>query len=363
MIGQTIEAWPAPPIGRALWLLAAAALGVLAVVTADVNWAVLSALPWSVALLLWLARARPFAVRFTEDALEVDEPPLVVPYKDLQGLLAPGRPANPFKTGRRSYGIQVIHPGGVLRVPARLNVPSDDVFVFLYRQFSPCGSRDVPAALANYLRRQESEFGPEHVWTYRARAHRGHGEAPRWLAAFFLALVLCGCFWVVWGIAGHVGGWAAGGGVLLLFGALFSLIVWLVGHNPQGAVALKNWRRSGLVIAPDGLALVQGDMSGELVWEELRDVKLSKGIGPWKDSNSTAPAIVLQVKGAVITIADVYDRPIALIYQHICHYWRGQPTDEDGDRGRTHRTSPEPTHRPVSEGPSSVPSESIRPPD
>ncbi len=336
MIGQTVECRPAPPVGPALWLLAALACDVLAAGLREVNWAVLSLLPWLAALLLWRARPRPFVMRFTEDALEVGDEPLVVRYADLEGLRARGRPANPFKAGRRSYRIQVFHAGGVLHVPARLDVPSDDVFVFLYRQFSPCGSRDVPAELADYLRHQERRFGPQRVWTYCGRTFRAGGEPPRRLTAFFLALALCGAGWLLWGVI-RPSPWAVGGGALLLVGGFLSFTLWLAGRPARRRAGAGKRQRTGLVIAPDGLALLQGDLSGELRWDEVRNVKLAERAGP----NSAAPGIVLQVKGAVITVTDVYDRPIALIHQQICHYWRGQPAGEGGEWEGAPRGLPE----------------------
>jgi hypothetical protein len=331
---------------------------VLAAGTRNTNWAVLSLLPWSAALLLWQARPRPFTMRFTEDALEVGDGPLVVRYADLEGLRAPGRPANPFKAGRRHYRIQVLHAGGVLHVPARLNVPSDDVFIFLFRQFSPCGSRDVPDGLASYLRLKERTFGPQRVWTYCARARRARGGPPRQVTAFFLALALCGAGWLLWGVL-RPSPWAVGGGALLLVGGFLSLVLWLAGRPPRDGPARRDRPRSGLVIAPDGLALLQGDLSGELGWEELRDVKLMQRAGP----NSTAPAVVLHVQGALIPIADVYDRPIGLIYQQICHYWRGQSAGDGREWGEAARRLPEAISRPAEDGASSQPSERIMPPE
>src|SRR5262245_24543700 len=101
MIGQTIESRPRPPLGAIFWLLLALVLDGLAVVQGNVHLAVVSILPWLVAALIWRIRERSLTVRFTETALEVDEPPLEVRYADLQGLLAPRRPANPFKAGPR----------------------------------------------------------------------------------------------------------------------------------------------------------------------------------------------------------------------------------------------------------------------
>lgn len=329
MIGQTIVSQPRPSWGAILWLMTAAILDVSAAALDNPHLAVLSLLPWLFALLLWRARPRPFRARFTETALEVDEPPLEVPYADLQGLLAPRRPNNPYKAGPRSYLIQVIHAQGALCIPARLNVPSDEVFGFLFRQFSPSGARDVPEPLMDFLRRKERYFGPEQVWTYRARAHLGQSKRYPRLRAFFLALLLSAGAWLVWGIAHGQEGWIVGGSLGLFFGGLSLLLLWMDGRRNFGGV--RKWRQAGLVVAPDGLALVQGDMIGELSWDEVREVKFGKTTSSFQFTathSQVLSGIVLKVEGAVIVIADLYDRPLALIYQNICHYWRGQPLDE-----------------------------------
>jgi len=147
--------------------------------------------------------------------------------------------------------------------------------------------------------------------------------------------------------------------VLLLVGGFFSLVFWLIGRPSRVGPAPRARRRPGLVIAPDGLALVQGDLSGELGWEELRDVKLMQRAGP----NGTAPAVVLHVKGAIITIADVYDRPVALIHQQICHYWRGQSAGDGREWGSAARRLSETVTRPTEDGASPQPSERIMPPE
>ena len=332
MIGQTIESRPRLPLGAIFWLLVALLLDVFAVVQDNADVAIGSVFPWLVAVLFWRLRERSFTARFTETALEVQEPPLQVRYADLQGLLAPRRPANPFKAGPRSYLIQVIHSSGVLRIPARLNVPSDEVFSFLYRQFPPSGSRAVPNALADFLRHQERRFGPEQVWTYRARPFLGRSKRHPRLMAFFLALLLSAPFWIAWGIIQKQEGWIGCGSSGLFFGGLVSLLFWLEGrHNFSG---VGKWQKAGLVVAPDGLALVQGDLVGELRWDEVRSVNLGKASSAFQFTASTQPlrGIVLKVEGAVIVIADVYDRPLSLIYQNIRHYWKGQTQEDEWDR-------------------------------
>jgi hypothetical protein len=341
-------------------------LDVLGVVYGTVHLAVGSFFPLLVGLFLWRVRARPFTARFTETALEVDEPPLEVAYADLQGLIAPRRPANPFKAGPRSYGIWVIHREGVLQIPGRLDVPSDDVYGFLFGRFSPGGSRDLPELLAPYLRHKERAYGAERVWSYRARARWEHGLQPRRLRAFFLALLLSGVVWLIWGSVRGEAGWVVPGATILICGGLFTWYFWLMGRQPRYPAGRRG-RKSGLVISPEGLALVQKDLVGELRWDELRDVKLLQG-NSWQfyaelaeGRSATFATILLKVEGAAIVIADVYDRPLALIYQNICHYWRGKArADEDSETVRHWASEPNRAAAPEASFPPSSPN--ITPP-
>jgi hypothetical protein len=346
MSEQTIQSRPRFPLGALLFCLLALALDAPAVVERNVNFAVGSAFPWLAAVLFWLKRGRRVSFRLTPTALEVEEPPQSIPYEGLEGLLAPGRPPNPFKVGPRSYTIQVLHRDGAFRIPARLTVPSDEVFGFLFRQFSPGGSRDVHPSLADFVRRKERDFGPGRVWTYRARTHLGRGpERPR-LAAFSLALLLTAVIWLPWGIATRDEGWIGGGSLILVFCGLFAVLAWSTTRRPTGLVRIKHWQKSSLVIAPDGLALVQGDMSGRLAWDEVLDVKVRTRPALFQTYGSTnMPGIVLKVEGAEVVIADLYDRPLPLIYQQVHHYWGSEATEEDWERAGDpprHRRPPGP---------------------
>ncbi len=183
-------------------------------------------------------------------------------------------------------------------------------------------------------------FGPERVWTYRARSHLGRNKQYRGLTAFFLALTLASAGWFAWGIVRQEPGWIVGGVAGVFFGVMLTLVYWLAGR--QSLASVRKWRQAGLVIAPDGLALVQGDLVGELSWDEVREVKLGKAesafwitaLGsPWLSYEVTTSGqqnkgLVLKVEGAVIVIADIYDRPLSLLYQHIRYHWRGETAGE-----------------------------------
>jgi hypothetical protein len=78
--------------------------------------------------------------------------------------------------------------------------------------------------------------------------------------------------------------------------------------------ALRRWRDAGLVISPAGLALVQGNVRGEMRWAELKDLRYK--------TRTSAAGIVLKFEGAEVGIINIYDRPLYLIYERIREYWR-----------------------------------------
>ena len=171
MVGQTIESHRPFPRLVLLWAALALALDVLALAEASAHWAILSLFPWVLTALWPLTRGRAFRAEFTRTSLEVEEPPVSIPYDDIETVLASSRPANPYEAGPPSYPMRVIHAGGALRIPARLNVPSDEVFGFLFHQVSGRRRREVHPALVDYLRHKEREFGPERVWVTVARSY------------------------------------------------------------------------------------------------------------------------------------------------------------------------------------------------
>jgi hypothetical protein len=74
-----------------------------------------------------------------------------------------------------------------------------------------------------------------------------------------------------------------------------------------------------------GLALIQGDLRGELRWDELRDIRFRPGGGSISSvsGEGNLRGIHLIVEGATIVIVDLYDRPLSLIYQQLRGYWSG----------------------------------------
>src|SRR6266851_7894869 len=304
MMGQAIEARRPFPQATVILFLLALALAALSPVLGTVHWAVAAVLPFVWGIALWVFREPPFSGQFTETGLELVAPPLTIPYEKIEGLWAKGRTGNPTRRSRRPFPMQIAHEGGILYIPANLNVPSEDVYQFLYSRFSPGGSRDVNSQLARYLAVEEAAFGSEQVWSFRARRHLARPFGARKFRAFSLAILLSAVLWLGLGFGvNKLEGWIAGG-----FIGLFSGLVMLLGSfivTQSGPNRIKRWQQSSLIISPGGMAMVQGETKGEMAWDELLDVKW-KGIKNQAfTSDSDPPGIVLVFEGAKISIADI----------------------------------------------------------
>lgn len=317
MIGKTIESQPGSVVGSIGWLVLAVGITALGLLVGQVGpHALLAALPFWLLSFLWVwTRESRFLATFTPTALEVEEPACRVSYDEMQALLARQRPASPFQTGPPHYPVQIVFADGVIRIPPKLNVASDEVYSFLYTRFTSHGSQTIHPDLAEYLRRKEKKYGGERVWSYRARRYRGQGGRAAKARTFFLALFLSGLVWILAGVTLHYEGWTFGGIASAIVAGLFLLYY---RFNARLHPVARKLQQASLVITPDGIALAQADLKGQLRWDEVRDVKYQHG----KD-------LVLKVEGALIPVADIYDRPLPLINQLIQYYWTGANREAD----------------------------------
>ena len=115
-----------------------------------------------------------------------------------------------------------------------------------------------------------------------------------------------------------------GVGIFCLFLWLFVLL-FVNSWNPDPRRGIKNSDGSSLIISPQGLALVQGNVAGELLWREVRGLKrrARERIRISAADTRVAPGLHLDVGGAAIWIADIYDQPLDVIEKRIRQYWLG----------------------------------------
>jgi len=318
MIGQRVESRHGIPWGAVLLLMAGLGLGGVALAIGSSELAVGAVLPLALGGSFWLlGLERPFTATFHEEGLEIEGTPGLVPYASLQSVWAAGRSPEPADFRKRSCTLQVRHDRGWLRIPARLTVPSSAVYRFLTDRVPRNGSREVNPVLAEYLERQERYFGPENVWTFRATSHRASGERLRGLRVFSVGLFVTGVAWMAFGFSGFGGTeWGLAGIFATALAAMFFSASFT--DTMSAGRVVKNWRQSSLVIGPQGMAMVQGDVQGEVHWSELLDVRTGARHRNFALSYQAAlHGILLKVKGANILIADIYDRPLYVIYDRI----------------------------------------------
>ncbi len=168
--------------------------------------------------------------------------------------------------------------------------------------------------LAEYLESQERQFGPDAVRTYCAASRRLRGTR-RGYRAFLFGLIGTGAAWTAFGFSGFdETAWGAAGIVCAFLGAIL-----YAASFGEAIREIKNWRQASLVIGPLGMAMVQGDIQGEVRWPELLEIRFNARPRGFNLMNQRAmiPGILLKVKGADIVIADIYDRPLYVIYNGI----------------------------------------------
>jgi hypothetical protein len=308
-----------PSPKAASWLAAAGvaigALGVAADVAALVPVAVA---PIAVAIALVLVPERRFAGRFAATGLELAHPRLTIPYSSLLEV----RPlVSAHKARPDSFPIQVVHARGALVVPARLTHSSERVYSFL-RDRIPRHGVALPPALESYRAEQEARFGADKVWSCGGR--RG-ADLPtaRNLRPVAIGLLATAAVWAVLPLrrANEDGWWAAAVLMAMAGIAVFAWDLALRRRETSGAKAAG--ATAALVIAPNGLAVQQGALSGHLTWEEIRKIGLRSGRTTLAWSRADArPGLVIEVEGAAIVLTDSYDRPLAEIHGRIQRLWR-----------------------------------------
>lgn len=314
-VGQTVRERRGFMFGVAIWTLLAMVLVTIAAVTANVHVALAAVGPVAVALMLVLLRRRAFVCHVGADGLMFDRPRLNLPFAAMEEVIAGG--------GKKESFI-ICHSEGFISVPAALNVPWQAFRAFLQANLQPqLFTARLPARLQKYFDRNVALFGAREMHVFWARDHL-KPSIPRSRSglAVCLGLLAASALWLSVGISQGRGyeGWLGAGSAFGIFSCLIGLLFFMNSH--QKIPRLKNWQKSGLVIGPGGLALEQGELIGELRWEEvIKIVNQTAGVSFTFDSRMTQPCVRLDVAGASIMVYDLYHRPLFCIHEIIESSW------------------------------------------
>jgi hypothetical protein len=307
MIGTTLERRHKFPIFGVASLIVAVACAGISFGTKNGNWAFFSILPAAIGAALLLVRNSEFRADVTSDGLYLSDSGENIPYANIRRVWH----AN---AGLKSSTIFVFHQEGLVRIPRCEGTNNEELYAFLKSVVPAPEIPSVNPALRNFLQSQASTFGIDRVWVHNARplAAEKHGRRSR---AVILAAMATGFAWMVLGFSQKFD-WGSAGLVLFIV-SILAWLIWLTqNQNSPKQFRVKNWEASSLVISPAALALVQGDLTGELRWSEVRGLKFR---------NSTASRtrrVEVLVDGAQIQIRDLYDGPLTEIHRQIEHYWK-----------------------------------------
>jgi hypothetical protein len=315
MIGTTLQGRPSPPVGAALWALAAAMCAAIAANFQIAGLFAMAAIFTAIAITVFASRERPFRARLEETGLALLHSGEHFPYAHIESLAA-----GPSTGGREyhQYTLDLRTATKVVRVPAAIDIPTGELERFLRSQMPPRLVAVPDPDVDEYLNRQMEQYGASSVfWCGPAPDPVGLARPAvrrAWLACFLAGLVV-----LIVGVsmmesknrpAGNrrgvdqYTGVVAVGAISLIVGLLGLLIHISLTHRSHPKV--KNIELSSLVISPLGIALRQGDLKGELKWEEIRGVKLPRN-----------KPLSVQLAGVKIQIFNIYDRPLVEIHDRI----------------------------------------------
>ncbi|HEY2413294.1 MAG TPA: hypothetical protein VGI40_13675, partial [Pirellulaceae bacterium] len=269
------ETFPRRVVGKrrfalGFWAWLAAGLGLLAsaAISRQSEFAWLAVFPLLLAVTLKAFSEGLFEMQLSETSLAISEGrPIsfdsIVRVKALSGN---------SKLPASSFPILIRHAAGHFVIPAKVDHPSTELLAFLRAQ-APAYVLQLDPRLNEFLAKQEELFGD------RVAIYVGENvtiEESHWsvVKAILATSFVCS----VGGIAAYASGLGNDGALILGIISIVTfvvtgLITLIVHSRSHGA---KNVETAGLVVSPGGLAMIQGDLIGELRWEEIRSAKLSK---------------------------------------------------------------------------------------
>jgi hypothetical protein len=301
---------PRPTLAFVFSVLAFAVLGLVGALVSGAIWqfGLVYLLAIGVTAGVYFSRRRTRTLRVTADGVELTFPNEQLAYDEMVEIHA----ADDSQKSGKNFPIHLLHEHGYITIPPGVEADSSELQDFLETQ--PIGRRslpDVPAILRDFVKQQTSIHGADAVCVYRARVT--HPPAPLRSSALWVytTLAIVGAGLAVLGIVQRAEVLIVCGIGLALFMGMLCLLVAV--HHRMIRPPIKNWQQAMLVIGPDGLAVVQGELEGELRWRELKNVKMGRGVAGASTGaarNAAVSGIHLYVAGAVITIADIYHWPL-----------------------------------------------------
>lgn len=300
MIGQTFEARPRFSIGSVIFLLIGVLFLTASMAQQNVNLAIFAILPITIAVNLWRVSRRRLVATLQNEHIELLEPQATIPYSDLKSVT--------LKQSKKPV-LVVESTRGLYYIPHIIDVSLVNLYEFLVQRVPPQPPKQPHYGLQDYHAEQVATFGIDRVWIFNSisKGRRIIFQSGLKGLSVTHAMLLTGTLWCTlpwFFLDKEAVGWLGGGITLLIFGGLFWLL--LREHGSNSKAAPYKLRNSCLIISPLGIAMIQGDLQGQLRWDEIRRVTNKFKSGSFRISNANT-GLVLSIDGSQIVVMDIYD--------------------------------------------------------
>lgn len=256
----------------------------------------------------WFTRESPMTLEMTADGLELNGSQRIQ-NTQLRTVREFGR-----RTTEGQFHIHVAHNEGQLVIPAAIDFRSEELRDLLRSRLTTGIQVHVHEALETHLAEQLKLFGHDKVFCYGPREQLDllpSGRLARKIAAILLLTSL------LWGLSLFYSEyWMAPAIITAVIGGIVYLASFAK-HNPTQRLA-PNWKESTLVVAPTGIALIQGTLKGKLRWDEVQSLTL---VEPAKFSaSSMVPGLLIKIAGGQILVLDIYNESLYEIHRVMTQY-------------------------------------------
>ncbi|MCA9176728.1 MAG: hypothetical protein KDB14_19705 [Planctomycetales bacterium] len=288
LVGKTVTARPRTGFTVFLAFVAVGLIGI-SFLDESIHGAMFGVFPGLWCLIRVFFAPRSVRLTFDEESVMLDSGSRI-PYASIQRVSMNGVP---YSSIHKSPSSQLVieHQRGILRLPPVLDVRFEDFYQFLNERMP---DRDeIPASLVDFVADQRAKFGDDKVTVI-------FGGQTRFIKSSVLLPLAFALFGtgIIWSIVGSAASehyeWGDAGGAMVGVAMVMVVVVYLT------RVALSYrpviWHAC-LVITPEGLAMVQGNVQGAIRWDDVEGVH-------------QGAALLLQVTGAAISIAAIYDRQL-----------------------------------------------------
>jgi hypothetical protein len=297
-------------------LIVAIAFGVVGVMSGSVGAFCLAAWLGLASLAAIVLPSDVRKVTLTPEHIEIDIGQKVIARADIENVWWKQPAYRDSDLPRKDrFSITLATKNDVVVIPPVDEMTSKELLANILTRWKEPSHLPVPDQLETWALGQEEIFGTEMVWRFHARSLVG--GPPKTPAAFrfwIVTVMACICLMAM-GVYLMILQDEKSGVVLLPIGIFAGILSSVFAYRSFGPnrfrqpIDSSNW---GLVIAPTGLGMIAPKQKGILQWNDVLRIR-DKPRFLTVPGDTQRRGLVLEIKGSMIKIPDVWDAPLVIL--------------------------------------------------